>query len=120
MTYILTSLLMVCGILFHVMQKIRALRTKFPSCNPNQVVKTFFAEEWDSLFVSLVVWLVYEIFIYISILNNYSLPMWYKLYGVYGLALVLGYSGQRLAYKYLGTAEKVLEKKAEQIENNKP
>lgn len=107
---------MIVGILFHVMQKIRILRDKFPQFNPNQVVKTFFGEEWDSLIISFLVWLVYEIWIYISMMHNLGLPMWYKLYAIYALALVLGYSGQRIAYKYLGTAERILEKRAEKLD----
>lgn len=116
MIYILTSILMVIGTLFHCMQKIRMLRLKFPQCNPHQVLKTFMGEEWDSLFVSFLVWLVYELWIYLAIRNQYKLPDWYEMYGIYGLSLVLGYCGQRVAYKYLGTAEKALAKRAEAID----
>lgn len=73
-------------------------------------------EEWDSLFVSFLVWLVYELWIYLAIRNQYKLPDWYEMYGIYGLSLVLGYCGQRVAYKYLGTAEKALAKRAEAID----
>ena len=42
------------------------------------------------------------------------MPQWWDKYLMdYALALILGYAGQRLAYKYLGTAEKVLSEKAE-------
>lgn len=116
MVYILTTVLMLVGILFHVMQKIRQLRIKFPELAPNRVLKTFFGEEWDSLIVSFLVWLVYVLWIYISIRNNYKLPTWYDMYGIYGLALVLGYCGQRVAYRYLGTAEKVLQKRVDIME----
>ena len=116
MTYILTTILMLIGVLFHVMQKVRQLRVKFPELSPARVWKTFFGEEWDSLIVSFLVWLVYELWIYLSILHHYKLPAWYSMYGIWGLALVLGYCGQRVAYRYLGTAEKVLQKRADIIE----
>lgn len=116
MDYILTSILMLVGILFHVMQKVRQLKIQFPELAPHRVWKTFFGEEWDSLIVSFLVWLVYELWLYISIKNGFRLPNWYDMYGMYGLALVLGYCGQRVAYRYLGTAEKVLQKRADVIE----
>lgn len=116
MDYILTSVLMLVGILFHVMQKVRQLKIKFPELAPVRVWKTFFSEEWDSLIVSFLVWLVYELWLYISVINGFRLPNWYDMYGMYGLALVLGYCGQRVAYRYLGTAEKVLQKRADVIE----
>ncbi len=116
MIYILTSVLMVIGTMFHVMQKIRQLRIKFPDLAPQRIVKTFVGEEWDSLCCSFLVWLVFELWINISIRNNYKLPAWYDMYGIYGFALVLGYCGQRIAYRYLGTAEKILQKRADDIE----
>ncbi len=118
MIYILTTILMITGMLFHVMQKVRSLRVKFPEFAPNRIWKTFIAEEWDSVCVSFLVWLVFELWIYISIKNGFKLPAWYDMYGVYGLSLVLGYCGQRIAYKYLGTAERVLQKRADYIEQN--
>ena len=119
MIYILTSILMMIGIMFHVMQKVRLLRNKFPDFAPMRIWKTFASEEWDSLGVSFLVWLVYELWIYISIKNVYVLPTWYQMYGIYALALILGYCGQRIAYRYLATAEKVLQKRADAIENDK-
>lgn len=119
MDYILTSILMLVGILFHVMQKVRQLKIQFPELAPVRVWKTFFSEEWDSLIVSFLVWLVYELWLYISVINGFRLPNWYDMYGMYGLALVLGYCGQRVAYRYLGTAEKVLQKRADVIEEKK-
>lgn len=107
---------MMIGILFHVMQKVRVLRLKFPQLAPIRIWKTFFGEEWDSLIVSFLVWLVYEIWIYLSIVNQFKLPAMYKMYGIWLLALVLGYCGQRVAYRYLGTAEKVLQKRADVID----
>lgn len=116
MIYILTTILMVIGILFHVMQKVRQLRLKFPDLAPARVWKTFFGEEWDSLIVSFLVWLVYQLWLYISIRNKYELPDWYDMYGIYGMALALGYCGQRVAYRYLGTVEKVLQRRADVID----
>lgn len=120
MIYILTTILTVCGVMFHVMQKVKHLREKFPTLTASGIWKTFMFEEWNTLIVSFLVWLVHQLSIFICIYHNVTLPMWYKLWGVYALALALGYCGQRVAYKYLGTAEKILEKRAEAIENTKP
>lgn len=115
MDYILTSILIILGVGFHVMQKIRILRTKFPEFSPKKIIATFFTEEWDSLIVSFLVWLVYELGIFIPTYNGVKFPFWWEMIGVYVAALVLGYCGQRVAYKYLGTAEEVLEKKADDL-----
>jgi len=115
MDYILTTVLFVIGVLFHVMQQVRQLRIKFPEFSFARIWKTFMAEEWDSLCVSFLVWLVYELTLYIIRVNETAIPQWVETWGMYALALTLGYCGQRLAYRYLGTAEKVLQKKVDDI-----
>lgn len=116
MIYILTTILSFLGICFHVMQKIRALRTSYPQFGVKKIFGTFFTEEWDTLGVSFLCWIVLELAIYITLLNKVKIPAWVMNWGVFLLALVWGYCGQRIAYKYLGTAEDVLEKKAEDLE----
>lgn len=117
MDYILTTILIVLGVGFHIMQKIRTLRLKFPEFVPKRILGTFFMEEWDSLIVSFICWIVFELAIYITIRNGVQIPAWFDNWGMYVLALVWGYAGQRIAYKYLGTAEEVLNKKADQLKD---
>jgi hypothetical protein len=117
MDYLLTTVLLVIGVLFHIMQKIKALRAAFPKIRFKEIWGTFFSEEWDSLIVSLLVLFCYELALFICNYNEVKLPYWLDYWGMYALALVLGYAGQRLAYKYLGTAEEVLEKNADQLIN---
>lgn len=117
MIYILTTILCGLGICFHIMQKIRILRTKFPEFVFKRIWGTFFTEEWDTLFVSFICWLVLELAIYIVLYNKVHIATWFAMWGIYVLALVWGYCGQRIAYKYLGTAEEVLEKKADDLKN---
>lgn len=113
MDYILCLLAMGIGIFFHVMQKVMSLRIKFKELGFAMIWKTFFEQEWDSLLVSVAVVCTYMLFLFICNLNKVVFTPWFDAWGMYVIALVLGYAGQRLAYKYLKTAEDVLEKKAE-------
>ena len=97
------------------MQKIAALKNKFKELGFKTIWNTFFKEEWDSLIISFLVLGVSLISLYIIDLNNIVLPHWTDMWGIYAIFLVLGYSGQRLAYKYLTTAEKALDRKIEEI-----
>lgn len=107
---------MVLGIGYHIMQSVRRLRKRFPNLGMGDIFSTFFKEEWDSLFVSVLVLISYQMFIFIVRYNGIPMPAWWDKYlCAYWLALVLGYAGQRLAYKYLSTAEKVLEQKSDEI-----
>jgi len=115
MIYILTTCCIVLGICYHVMQKIRSLRIKFPLFQASKIWTTFFGEEWDTLIVSFLSWVVFELATYITIYNNVKLPMWFTNWAVFILAAVWGYAGQRLAYKYLGTAENVLNKNVDDL-----
>ena len=40
------------GVAYHVMQKIGKIRALFPDMHANEVFKTFFKEEWNTLIVS--------------------------------------------------------------------
>jgi len=94
------------------------LRKKFPQFGLKSIFATFFQQEWDSLIRSFLVWSTMMMWLFISRTTHLLLPAWYHKWGIYVLALLAGYAGQRLAYKYLSTAEEVLEKKVE-ILNNK-
>lgn len=112
MIYLLTSLLFYIGVGFHVMQKVSALKTKYENKVDSSVIwSTFFKEEWDSLIVSALVWMVLVVGLLVVEYNKLSLPGWLTDWGLFGASLVLGYSGQRIAYKYLTTAEQALDKK---------
>jgi hypothetical protein len=117
MIYLLTCGLFILGVCFHVMQKIGSLRIKFPELDAVTVFNTFFKQEWDSLLVSALVLACIEVFIFLTRTNQYTLPSWFAQWGIYGFSLVMGYAGQRLAYKYLQTAESVLEKKVDNLKD---
>lgn len=118
MTYFLTTLLFLIGVGYHIMQVIQRLRRKFPEKRFREIFDTYFTEEWDSLIRSGLVWATYELGLFIIEKSEAVMPAWWEKWFVpYAMAVVLGYAGQRLAYKYLGTAEKVL---AEQPDKLKP
>lgn len=116
MIYILTILLFILGVGYHVTKVIDRLRKKYPALNAQQVMQTYFNEDWNTLVRSFLVLCTYEIFLFIVRSAPVNMPIWWQKYLVdYALAIVLGYAGQRLIYKYLGTAEKTLEGQAEKL-----
>jgi hypothetical protein len=115
MEYILTTLLIFLGVAFNVMQKIKSLRKKFPAFGFRSIWGTFVTEEWDSIAISFVVWLCFELAIFSSHYYHLPLPKWMDNWGKFGVPLLVGYVGQRIAYKLLGTSAAVLEKKAEAL-----
>lgn len=113
MEYLLIFILQIIGIGFHVMQKIISLGDMHPDKNRSQIFSAFLYEDWDTLAVSCLVIATHLIAHYI--VENYTdLSMTSEKYILYsfGLALILGYAGQRLAYKFLGSAEEFLNKRA--------
>lgn len=116
MIYLLTSLLFYIGVGFHIMQKVSALKNKYENKVERSVIwATFFKEEWDSLIVSALVWMVLIVAIVVVQYNKLTLPDWLTNWGLYTSSLILGYSGQRIAYKYLTTAEQALDKKIQGV-----
>lgn len=115
MDYIFTTLLIVMGVLFHVMQCVRKLRVKFPRLGFRSIWVTFISEEWDSLIVSFFCWIIYQLLLWVMLYNGTEFAPWFDHYGMYVLAIVWGYAGQRLAYKVLGTAEQILQKKVDKL-----
>lgn len=118
MIYILSIACFLLGVGYHVMQCIMKLRAKFPQLGFKVVFATFFQQEWDSLLRSLLVMFTFLIYLFITISEEVKYPDWYYRWGVYAIALMAGYAGQRLAYSYLSTAENILEKKAEQLKQD--
>ena len=113
MDYLLIFTLQLLGICFHVMQKVISIGDKYLDKHPSEVFKVFLKEDWDTLVVSGLV-LFLDIVVH-YIITNYVPPLaiiqWeYFMLSSYGLALLLGYAGQRMIYKYFGTAERFLDK----------
>jgi len=122
--FILTAQLI--GILFHIGQTMISLDKAHPDKTVKEIKKLFFENEWASLFVSGVIILAH-IFIHGVIafympgeeekllevpFTSFAIP--WGLAGVI-IAIIFGYAGQRLAYKYLGKAEQYLSDKADKI-----
>lgn len=123
MEYFLSLVLQLLGISFHVMQKIVSLGDKHKEKTRSEIISIFLAEDWDSLFVSFLVLVTCMVFHFAA--NYYFPESMNKIVEIPILnidvpivililiaSFVIGYAGQRLVYKYLGSAEKFLEKKA--------
>lgn len=124
MEYFIVFFLQLLGILFHVAQKVNALDKQYPEKTIKQIYGQFFENDWSSLSVSVLV-LVTDLVTH-GILNTYfpgvmntmvNVPMTEIQVPLIVLsfigAFVLGYAGQRLAYKYLGKAEQYLNDKVD-------
>lgn len=98
-----------------IMRGIKNLRVKFPTFHKKEIVDTFYSEEWDSLIVSGIVVCALELTLFIIRYNEIVLPDWLENGGIYAFSAVISYSGQRLAYKILGTSEKVLGDKVDKM-----
>ena len=112
MIYFLTSVSLLFGVMFHVMVKVMGYKKQFPTLSFGNIWSTFFKEEWDSLMVSAIIYGVTELAIFIINYQQINIPEWLQ-WGIYPIALLMGYQGQRIAYKFLNTASDALEKKAE-------
>ena len=115
MEYLIVFIMQLLGIGFHVGQKIVSLGNTYPEKGRVEVVRVFFREDWDTLFISTLVLLLNEmIHVIINGYANYITQYTnFYLYS-FGAALLLGYAGQRLVYKFFGSAEKFL---GDQIDN---
>ena len=123
MEYIIIFTLQLLGIAFHVVQKVNTLDKQYPEKSIKEIYSLFFENEWSSLSVSALV-LFADLFFHF-IIDQYfpavrEISMTVPLINVtmpylavsFIIAIVLGYGGQRLAYKYLGKAEQYLSDKA--------
>ena len=114
MEYAIIIILQVIGVGFSVMERISKIGDKQPTFTRHEIVNAFWVEDWDTLIVSglvlalnLVAHYIVEHYTVIFLENDYA-----QLYG-FGIALIMGYAGQRLIYKYMGSAEKFLDKKVD-------
>jgi hypothetical protein len=109
--YGLIILLQFLGIGFHVMQKISGLGDKFPEKTSNEIALIFWKEDWDTMMISVLV-ITLNLVAHFILMEYTTVPdtlEYFYLY-VFGSAFLLGYAGQRIIYKQLGTAEKFLDK----------
>lgn len=114
MEYILIFILECSGISLSVVQKITILDKKYTDFNKKQIFAVFMDEDWTTLIGSVIV-LFLNLVAHFIVENYTTLEKSIENYDLYsfGLALVLGYAGQRLIYKWLGTAADALDKKVE-------
>jgi hypothetical protein len=114
MEYLLIISLQLSGIGLHVMQKIIGIGNLHPDKPASETFKIFMREDWDTLCVSAIVLFLNIIVHYIvgEYAQSISAMEYYTLTS-FAIALVLGYAGQRMIYKYLGSAEKFLDKQVE-------
>ena len=116
MEYLLVIILQLLGIGFHVGQKILAIDARYPDDSLSDVFKIFMKEDKITLFISGLVLILNVVGIYITeYYTDFEEKFEYFHLTSFGVALVMGYAGQRLIYKYLGKAEEVLNKKADQF-----
>lgn len=114
MEYVLIIILQIIGCGLHVLQKVMELDKKFPDDTLGDVFSMFWKTDRVTLIISFFILclnLVAHYIIEVYAPQIREIENW-VLYG-FGLALLLGYAGQRLVYKYLGKAEEVLNKKVE-------
>lgn len=127
--FFLIFILQLLGVGFHVMQKIIAFGNTHPEKTKREIIAIFWKEDWDTLGVSALV-LIVDIVMHL-IITVYaphmkeltltiplgSLITWLPdivisyLIGSFLLAFFLGYAGQRLFYKILGSTEKKITEK---------
>jgi len=117
MEYLLIINLQLLGVCFHVMQKVIKLGNDFPLKTWKEIFKAFFSEDWDTLIVSfLVLWLnIVAHFIIDEYAPEFRASINYYILWAYGISCVLGYGGQRIVYKYLGSAEKLLDRQSDKL-----
>lgn len=112
MEYFLILILQLGGIGLHVFQKVKDIDSRYPDDTLKDVFKIFLREDAITLFASILI-LILNLVVHYIIGAYTTLPTTIEYYILYafGIALLLGYAGQRLVYKYLGKAEEVLSKR---------
>lgn len=115
---IFISLLQFVGIGLNVMKNIIGLGDTFPSKKRNEILIEFWNRDWDTLIVSILIWfghivihVIMAYYEFVFLITSYE----YYLAISYGLALVIGFGGQALAYKWLGKATQYFDNKVDGI-----
>lgn len=118
MEYLLITICQFIGIGFQVALKVLELDKKFPDDSLQDVLKQFWLSDKITLIISgLIVFA--NLVIHFIVAEYTTLETTIPNYALYnfGIALILGYAGQRIVYHYLGKAENVLIKKADKLDN---
>lgn len=102
------------GIGFQVMEKISKLRQKHIEASPQKIIKTFFWEDWNTVIVSCMCLALTTFLMYFGIAEMLRIPAAWADIFYFSLFVLGGYGGQRLVYKFLGTAESKLSKKLDE------
>lgn len=106
------------GIFLNVMRNIIGLGSKFPDKKRKEILIEFWDKDWDTLAASVGLWALH---IVIHIIMAYYefvflITSWeYYLILSYSLALVVGFGGQELAYRWLGKATQYFDNKVNDI-----
>lgn len=119
MEYALIIILQLLGIALSVGQKVHELDKKFDNDTFNEVLSVFWKSDRVTVWISVIILFLNVVAHYI--IEHYSnLPESIPNYPLYafGIAFVLGYAGQRIIYKWLGTAERTLTEKGDKIIGN--
>ena len=116
--YFITTAFNLIGIIYMVMVSIKKLRVKYPELQPRTIWGTFMKEEWDSMILSFVGLVAFELVLFTVRYNETVLPKWVEDFGLYALAAVWGYASQRLAYSVLNTSVAILQKKVDRLKED--
>lgn len=114
MEYLLIIAMQIFGVAFHAGQKIVALGDEYPEMKKREIIAAFWKEDWDTLAISLVV-LGVHLALHLTICRyvpHWADNIYFELISIAG-AFGLGYFGQRLLYKALGSAEQFINRKIE-------
>lgn len=116
MEYFLVVILQLLGIGFHVGQKVLEIDSRSPNDTLEEVFSIFLREDKITLLISGLVLCLNVVGIVIT--EYYTdLEETYKYFHLtsFAVALVMGYAGQRVIYKYLGKAEDIINKKVDDL-----
>jgi hypothetical protein len=115
MEYILILALELIGIGFHIFQKVFELDKKSPDDSLGEVFGMFWKSDRITVFIS-------GLIVVLNLIGHFIIeiaaPKWitaWEYYDLssYGIALMLGYLGQRKIYQWFGKAETFLDQKIE-------
>lgn len=102
----------IIGVVLHIGTKVEGLKNKFPNLTKGQILGTFFAEEWNVLIISAVVNISCLISVQLGAIHYFGWDQYqFGPLVAFVLMIGVGYFGQRVVYRVLGTTEKILNKK---------
>lgn len=122
MDYVLIIIFQFLGITYKVGQQVAALKKTHPESTGKQVMNTYWNEDWNTLAMSFIVLCtdlaVHYVIEKLGIDWSKSFDLlgitttWASVYLIFsvGIAIILGYKGQDLIYKWLGSAADRLDK----------